>query len=179
MKRLLFKIALAILGLLIGGAGALYVIGGRTAVYRADVEINAPPTTVFAYLTETELLPQWMDGVTKIEPLTDGMHGVGAKSRVTIHDSQVIEDEVLESKPGELLQIRLTSPGLDAISTYDLHSHGSHTHLSHEFQADFGGIARIFAPFVAGSIQSKLDEDFQRLKQLIESEPSGNEAASP
>ena len=178
MKRILFKIVLAILGILLGAAGALFIIGGRTAVYRAEVEIAAAPEMVFTYLTESDLLLQWMDGVTKIEPLTKDVHGVGAKSRVTIHDSQIIQDEVLESKPGELLQVRLTSDGLDATSTYSLHSHGRTTHLRQEFLADFTGIARIFAPFAGGEIQRKLDEDFQRLKQVVETRDDDTDAES-
>ena len=173
MKR---KLPLAAVGVLLGATIALYVIGGRTAAYRADIEIDASPVTVFTYLTETDLLLQWMDGVTKIEPLTEGGHRVGARARITIQDNEnatpvVMDDEVLRSEPGQQLEVRLTSSAIVATSTYDLHSHGSSTHLSHEFRGDFSGVMRIFAPFVAGSIQQKLREDLQRLKELVESRP--------
>ncbi len=174
MKRKLIKIGLVVFGILVAAVSLLYVVGGRTGVYRADVEIDAPPETVFTYLIDSELLLQWMDGVTEIKPLTEGEHGVGARSRVTIHEGDaafVMEDEVLRTQPGELLQVRLTSSAFDILSTYNLHSHGDTTHLSQELRADYKGFVRLFAPFAAGEVSRKMDEDFERLKRLIESRP--------
>jgi uncharacterized protein YndB with AHSA1/START domain len=175
MKSKILKVTLAVVGILLGAAVALYVIGGRTAVYRADIEIDASPETVFGYLTETDLILQWMDGITKIEPLSEGEHRVGAKAEVTIEDANgiklVMQDEVLKSEPGQLLQVSLRSSGFAAVSTYDLHSHGQTTHLSHELQANYGGLGRLFAPFFAGSATGKMNDDLSRLKELIERRP--------
>lgn len=176
MKKKLFKIALAVVGVLLGACIALFLIGGRTVVYRAEIEIAAPTATVFNHLTDTELLLQWMEGVTKIEPLTEGGHRVGGKARVTIHENEnefVMEDEVLKSEPGELLQVRLTCPVFAATSTYDMHSHGSVTHVSHELRSDYRGLFRLVAPFTVGSGERHMAGDLARLKQLIEQTEGG------
>lgn len=44
---------------------------------------NAPPETVFAAMTDLEQLPRWMNGVEKIEPLTEGGFVPGARFRET------------------------------------------------------------------------------------------------
>lgn len=180
MRRKLLKIGLVVLGFLLIATGVLYIIGGQTAVYRADIEIDAPPETVFSYLTEIDLLLQWMDGVTEIKPLTEGGHRVGARARVTIHEGEaafVMEDELLRSEPSELLQVRLTSSAFVILSTYTLHTHGDKTHLSQELRADYKGFIRLFAPFASGEATRKMNDDFGRLKRLIE-QNDANEVAS-
>lgn len=174
MKRKLLKVGLALLGVACGAVLALYLIGGRPYTYRADIEIDADPNLVFTYLTDEELLLQWMGGVTKIEPLTEGGHRVGAKARITIEENgsvTVMEDEVVDSKPGSLLQVKLTNDMITALSVYDLHSHGSRTHLSHHLITRYKNWVRVFAPLAGGAVTRKLNDDLTSLKQLIESRP--------
>ena len=176
MKRKLVRVGLAVFGLLIGIVLALWFIGGRTAVYYADIEIAAAPDEVFQYLIEPDQVVKWIHGVTKIEPLTEGEHQVGGRARVTVIDDGgnefVIEDEVLKSEPGQLLELQMTSDMFEIISSYDLHTHGSTTHISHTMWADYKGFVRIFAPFAGGAAQQQMADDLARLKQLIEADPS-------
>jgi uncharacterized membrane protein len=43
-----------------------------------SVEIDAPVTTVFAYVDDFTNTPDWMYGLSEIRPVGDQLHGVGA-----------------------------------------------------------------------------------------------------
>ena len=175
MKRKLIKVSLAVLGLVLAAVAGLYAVGGQTARYQADVEIDAAPETVFEYLTDSELLLQWLEGVTEIKPLTEGGHRVGAKARVTVREGDaafIMEDEVIRSDAAELLEVRITSSVFEILSTYSLEPRGERTHLVHEMQADYKGFIRILAPLAGPEATRKMNEDFARLKRLVEEHES-------
>ncbi len=50
-----------------------------TNVVEQSVEIAAPISTVFAYVDDFSTTKDWMYGLTRIEPVTDQLHGVGAQ----------------------------------------------------------------------------------------------------
>ena len=85
-------------------------------------------------------------------------------------DGRVRAVSVLKSEPGELLELRITSDAFEAISRYDMHAHGSTTHLTHTMYADYRGIVRIMAPLVRGQAQQQIADDLVRLKELVETD---------
>ncbi|AIY20104.2 SRPBCC family protein [Pimelobacter simplex] len=50
-----------------------------TNVVEQSVEIQAPVSRVFAYVDDFSTTKDWMYGLSKIEPVTDQLHGVGAQ----------------------------------------------------------------------------------------------------
>ncbi|KRC51429.1 MULTISPECIES: SRPBCC family protein [unclassified Nocardioides] len=50
-----------------------------TNVVEQSVEIDAPVSKVFAYVDDFTTTKDWMYGLTKIAPVTDQLHGVGAQ----------------------------------------------------------------------------------------------------
>lgn len=50
-----------------------------TNVVEQSVEIDAPVSKVFAYVDDFTTTKDWMYGLTKIDPVTDQLHGVGAQ----------------------------------------------------------------------------------------------------
>jgi uncharacterized membrane protein len=50
-----------------------------TNVVEQSVEIDAPVSTVFAYVDDFTRTRDWMYGLTKIEPVGEQRHGVGAQ----------------------------------------------------------------------------------------------------
>ena len=52
---------------------------GVTNVVEQSVEIDAPVSKVFAYVDDFTTTKDWMYGLTKIDPVTERLHGVGAQ----------------------------------------------------------------------------------------------------
>jgi uncharacterized membrane protein len=50
-----------------------------TNVVEQSVEIDAPVSKVFAYVDDFTTTKDWMYGLTRIDPVTDQLHGVGAQ----------------------------------------------------------------------------------------------------
>jgi uncharacterized protein YndB with AHSA1/START domain len=178
MFKKLIRIASGVFASLLMLAGILWFVGGYTYVTTAEVKIAAPPQEVFAYLSEPDKIMQWLEGVTKIEPLTESGHRVGARSKVTVHEgNETIEmqEEVIRVEPDKLTELRLTCPMFDATSLYELTDDQGQTLVKQTLRADYQGIVRIVAPLMSGAVQQKMDADFQRLKQLVEKKTSGSE----
>lgn len=54
-------------------------MGPVTNVVEQSVEIQAPVGRVFAYVDDFSTTRDWMYGLTKIDPVTDQLRGVGAQ----------------------------------------------------------------------------------------------------
>ncbi|HWA97750.1 MAG TPA: SRPBCC family protein, partial [Pirellulales bacterium] len=148
-------------------------LGGREQVNTAEATLAAPPAVVFAWITKPAKIKQWVEGITEIEPLTTSGHAVGAKSKIIIEEQGSrfeIRDEVTRSEPDRLVEVRMTSDMFDVTNLFELADEQGKTHLKQTMQAHYKGLARVFAPFVGGIVQQKLNEDFARLKQLAESQ---------
>lgn len=105
-------------------------------VVRREVQINAPPATVFAFLTDAEKLLRWMGTEATVEPESGGLYLLNVAGKhvargkftevIPVHRlaysfgwegspkvppaSSLIEIDLLEEKGGTLL--RLTHSGL-------------------------------------------------------------------
>ncbi|MEO0827006.1 MAG: SRPBCC family protein [Cyanobacteria bacterium J06642_9] len=51
--------------------------------FTSEFEIEAPPAQVVAAMVDFDSWHRWMDGLVKIEKLTDGPYGVGTQWRET------------------------------------------------------------------------------------------------
>jgi uncharacterized membrane protein len=49
-----------------------------STIVEQSTEINAPVSTVFAYVDDFSNTPDWMYGLSRIEPVTEQRRGVGA-----------------------------------------------------------------------------------------------------
>lgn len=53
-------------------------MSAMASIVEKSVEIEAPVAAVFAYVDDFSKTQEWMYGLTKIEPVGDQLHGVGA-----------------------------------------------------------------------------------------------------
>ena len=115
---------------------------------RREVEIAAPPATIFAFLTDPEKILRWMGTEARVEPHIDGLYLVNVSGRDTaegrftevipVHrlaysfgwrgrddtppGSGLIEIDLLEREGGTLL--RLTHSGLPDAEACANHEQG-------------------------------------------------------
>ena len=130
---------------------------------RREVEIAAPPATVFAFLTDPEKILRWMGTEANVEPHLDGLYLVNvtgeniAQGRFTevipVHrlaysfgwqgrdymppGSSLIEIDLIEREDGTLL--RMTHSGLPSAEACAAHEDGWTHYLGRLAVAAAGG----------------------------------------
>ncbi len=155
--------------LLIGG---IWIVGGRERSYHAVTSIRATPEQVFPWLVEPARLSRWIEGFVESRPLGDGVLRVGARSiDVVGEDGQRVEmtTEVLALETGRLLEVSLESPFMAGTNRFALSPSPEGTLLTQTLTGRLRGMARLFGPFMGGTVQRKLDGDLARLRSAVES----------
>jgi uncharacterized protein YndB with AHSA1/START domain len=130
---------------------------------RREVQIAAPPATVFAFLTDPEKILRWMGTEAKAEPHLDGLYLVNVSGKNTaegrftevipVHrlaysfgwqeddkmppGSSLIEIDLIEKEGGTLL--RMTHSGLPDAETCAAHEQGWTHYLARLAVAAAGG----------------------------------------
>lgn len=152
---------------------ALFWMGGRQRQYDTRVVINAPPELVYFFLTDPETVQSWSGSQTRIQPLTEGGHHQGAKTKITTKVGGLsldIESEVIETTPNERLITALASRQMMARSDFQLEDQNGSTVLTHSLLVSPRGLSRFFAPFSGNQIQMSLDQGLNNLRRIIETE---------
>lgn len=132
-------------------------------IVRREVQIAAPPATVFAFLTDPDKILRWIGTEAAVEPQLDGLYLVNvtgdrkAEGRFTevipVHrlaysfgwqgsetvppGSSLIEIDLIEQEPGTL--VRMTHSGLPSAESRDAHAEGWTHYLARLAVAAGGG----------------------------------------
>ncbi len=138
--------------------------------YTVSTEIGAPPQVVFPFLVEPDRLSRWMPGFVSSEPLTEGPPGVGSRSidafteggREIRMTTEITAFEI----PGHLAVV-ITSPMGEVLSDYRLEG-TERTRITHRQTLRFGGVYRLMAPFLGGTMRRRLEADLAALKKAVE-----------
>jgi hypothetical protein len=138
-----------------------------------SVEIAAAPAEVFPWLAASELRCEWMGALTDSEPLTEGSPGIGSRFRDVFEDlgqRVELEAEIVELDPPHAMTVHLVSKVFDATSSQRLEElEGGRTRLIAVIETEYKQrAARIAAPVVTRHAQKRLEQDLERLKELVE-----------
>ena len=132
-------------------------------IVRREVQIGAPPATVFAFLTDAEKILRWMGTEATVEPQLDGLYLVNVTGEnivqgrftevIPVHrlaytfgwqgrdkvppGSSLIEIDPIEQEGGTLL--RMTHSGLPDAETCAAHEEGWTHYLGRLAMAAAGG----------------------------------------
>lgn len=140
--------------------------------------IDAPPSEVVAAMTDFDTWHQWMDGLIRVEKLTEGPYGVGTQWRETRKLFGQEASEVFKvtefAPPG---RIGLWVDGAQGTTgkgeyrfAYRLVPSGENgTHLTMDADIDMPGIvARLFGFLLKGMFKKGCDRDTLALKAYLE-----------
>jgi uncharacterized protein YndB with AHSA1/START domain len=166
----------------IGSAAARVVVSDATAGsdrmgIKTDVqiEINAPPATVFEWISQRAKVAQWAGADPTYMP-TDNAElkaGYQGKGTMTAPDGQRdLAFQITAFDPPNVFSYTVTYEGGDALSTYKLTPSGTGTHLEvasdsdyakmampKEAEAQLEGVPKIFQAYVHHKIE-KMEHDF-------------------
>jgi uncharacterized membrane protein len=145
-------------------------------------DIDRPPQQVFAFLANAENMPRWRTDLDEVEQITEGPPQRGTRFRF-VRQKPHIEStaEWVEFEQDRKLswQGAPASIGLATMQFSGEHNvlpREGGTHLRCIFVTRFGGAGKVIGPFLKRSVRRELEDNFQTLKQIVESEP---EPAAP
>lgn len=172
MIKKLFKL-LVLLAIVVGGYAAMQIFWERSYGNTATVQIARPAQTVYALLTDTNQLGQWVQGMERAVPLTQGGLQVGARRReYLVFDGTRyrVDSEVLAFQPNQSLRLAISSAGFSAVAEYTLAPSMGGTMLTLQQQTQYTVMmGKLFAQLDNFTLQKKLERDLLNLKLLAES----------
>lgn len=141
------------------------------AGYKLSEHIDSSPDSVFEFVSDPENAPTWLPGVTRMEPITDGPVGVGAKLRETRQVRQrtgSVEMEVTAFDPPARYSTSFMMGEYRASYEYSFRPEGSGTLAEFTCVVRGSGLRSVLAPLIAMAMKRQDSGQMAMLKQAIE-----------
>ena len=136
--------------------------------FEHTVRIARPPEDVFDYLTDVENLPRWQGTLTAVR--LDGGRIRETRSFLGKRVESLVE--VVASERPSRWEIRTVEGPARFRVLHELDPSGEGaTRLAVVGEGDVGALGRLAAPMVKRAVQRQAQEDFARLKRLLEADP--------
>ena len=135
-----------------------------------SVEIARAPEDVFALLSDVERLSEWQ--TSAIEAHADGPLAQGSRiseKRRLLGREVDSELEVVAYEPPKRLTLRSLGGPVRFTVDHELVEQGEGTLLTLLAEAEPGGLMRFTGPMIARTAEQQFRQDFDRLKELLES----------
>jgi carbon monoxide dehydrogenase subunit G len=131
--------------------------------------IPAPPSEVFAYLSDLGNLAEWQSGIVSAEREDSGPMRVGSSARVTrelMGQRLAVPLTVTDYEPPGRLGIGSEVSGVKAAAMLELTpaDDGAATDLSFAMDISGSGMTRFMEPMIAGAARGDIETSLQRLQ---------------
>jgi hypothetical protein len=145
---------------------------GRVAVIDVEAEIRRLPKDVFDYASDPINELEWNIRMTRIEKLTDGPVGVGARYRMGFTSGPPAIGEVVQYERPNYWQVRGASRILRSGLRGLVMATGGGSHLSLRMEIQLRGPLGLALSLVRRRMQRELERDIATIKATLEgSEP--------
>jgi uncharacterized membrane protein len=134
--------------------------------------IHKPVEDVFEYMSRFENDIEWRAEITDIRRSTELNRGVGERyeQMLQLGGREVPTDfEVTEFEQYRHIGFRGTSGDVKADGAYDFSAEGDATNVTVHADVDVSAAAALTEPFMKRQLAMHGDEDFRRLRRLMES----------
>jgi uncharacterized protein YndB with AHSA1/START domain len=136
-----------------------------------STNIDAPVEEVFAFSTNNENDPRWMDEVKKVEKTSHGPLGVGSTfinyvefMGRTFDDSH----ELIEYEPNKKMTIIQRTGPVPFKATYLYEASDPGTRFSMQIEAESKGSFKVAAPLVRRPLRTQFERNLRNLRTLLE-----------
>ena len=131
--------------------------------------IPAPPSEVFAYLSDLGNLAEWQSGIVSAEREDSGPMRVGSSARVTrelMGQRLAVPLTVTDYEPPGRLGIGSEVSGVKAAALLELASadDGAATELSFAMEISGSDMTRFMEPMIAGAARGDIETSLHRLQ---------------
>jgi len=140
--------------------------------FDVDVTIDRPVETVFAFANDPATFPQWQPAVVESRQTSPGPMGVGTTGmNVRKVMGQRVEStfEITSFTPNQGLLVKSTSGPVAYEITSAFQPVDGGTRLRLHFDGEPQGLFKAAERMLAPTIKKDFEEDYQRLKTLLES----------
>jgi len=141
----------------------------------AEIGISRDPSTVASYMFAPEHDPEWIGGISEVEPLGPPPLTIGSRVRRRasflgrrIHYVMEIVDLV----PDRQLRMHAVEAPMPMDVTYEVVPAGDGSIARVRVQGETGGFYRLASPLMAGQVKRSITADVERLKRILETAPS-------
>jgi len=145
-------------------------------MFKAAIEIAAPPSKIFEFMTDPKHLQSWQPNVVEARPLPPGGLQVGAHVAATVKEYGRRFDVdllVASMKRNEHIAYRMEAPAVSADVEYQLVQWGSQTLVFSTTAMRPKGFLRSLFPLIQGLInrmlQRKMASRLMLLRAAVES----------
>jgi carbon monoxide dehydrogenase subunit G len=138
------------------------------------IDLARPPAAVFPYIEDSDKLPLWLSGFVAAHT-TDPVPSDNPSTfrHVMEFGGRLIalEGRMIACEPGRHLAFQLKSRVGDMRIEYRLDEEPGGTRLSYTCDSELTGfMRRLFSPVFQRLLQSKIERDLVRLKEVVEAE---------
>ena len=139
--------------------------------HEVTIHLNRPVEQVFAFLADSQNLRTWQSNLIENEQMTEGTLRVGTRFREvrrTGPRQSEIQAEITDFESNQRFGTRtITKPQVTVNYSFEREAGGTRPH--YKFVMQNSGMMRLLEPLIAGSIKKDTNQDFQKLKSILES----------
>lgn len=147
---------------------------GRVAVIEAEADIRRYPEIAFDYASDPEHEPEWNIRMKRLEKLTDGPVGVGARYRMEFTQGPPAVSECVRFERPSLWELVGGSKIITSSFRGQVRPMGDDSHLMLRMEIRLHGPLALALPLVRRRMRRELERDFATIKARLE----GSERAS-
>jgi carbon monoxide dehydrogenase subunit G len=152
------------------------------AQFTCDTLINAPVEAVFELFADIPEAARRIQGIERIEMLTDGPVGVGTRfreTRIFFNREATEEMEFTDFEAPERYRVECRSHGAHYLSTFNFIPEAAGTRVQCTFEVrPLSLFAKLMSPFAGammGSVRKCTESDMRDLKAIAESESESSD----
>ena len=144
-----------------------------TVEYDSEVMVDKPVAEVWAVMSDTSKMSEWITGYKRTELLSGTEGEVGAISHVFVEDQgqeTMMEETIVAVEPNELLAMRFTMDFMNMDYKMALQEKGNQTLITSNSVTQGNGLfAKSMLSFMPSAMKKQEDENLEKLKMVIES----------
>ena len=134
-----------------------------------SIDVDRPPSEVFAYLTDAESLPQWQSSAVEAHWEGEKTRGARVKEVRKFLDRRMESElEVTEYEPDRRFSLKVLSGPVPFSVQHTIEPRDRGTRLTFVGEGEPGGFFRLGEPIVARVAERQFKSDYETLKDILE-----------
>jgi uncharacterized protein YndB with AHSA1/START domain len=134
-----------------------------------SIDVDRPPSEVFAYLTDAERLPQWQSSAVEAHWEGEKTRGGRVKEvRKFLGRRMESELEVTEYEADRRFSLKVVSGPVPFSVQHTLEARNGGTRVTFVGEGEPGGFFKLAEPIVSRTAERQFKSDFETLKDVLE-----------